>query len=201
MSTDAFSPVVFPRLGDEGAGTEHARARLRGYADGHAEGFRAAAAEAAAAHRIAEEERVARAAESARDVASALAALRAAARSLADRESALTAIAHTQILEHAVELAEAILVGELEDAERSATAAVRRALAVVDPGEIRGVRLHPGDLRVLEQLDGETPAFPLIPDDTLDRGDAVALLDHGHIDARIAGAIDRARTAVAGGRL
>lgn len=199
MSTDAFSPVVFPRLGDQGAGTEHARARLRGYADGHAEGFRAAAAEAAAAHRVAEEERAARDAESARDVASALAALRSAARSLAERESALTAIAHSQILEHAVELAETILIGELQDTARSATAAVRRALAAVDPGDIRGLRLHPDDLRVLEQLDGETPAFPLIADDTLDRGDAVASLDHGHVDARIAGAIDRARAAVAGG--
>lgn len=199
LSTDAFSPAAFPRLGGADAGAERARERLRGYADGHAEGFRAAAAEAGAVHRHAEDERQARDAASAREVATALAALEAASRSLAERERALATVAHTDILRYAVELAETLLVGELSDDDRSATAAVRRALAVVDAGEIRAVRLHPDDLLVLERLAEDTPAFVLVPDETLTRGDAVAVLAHGHLDARIGSALKRARDAVTGG--
>ncbi|WP_318387366.1 hypothetical protein, partial [Microbacterium maritypicum] len=71
MSTDAFSPVLFPRLDGRGSGEEHARAKTRGYADGHAEGFRAGRAEAEAAQRVAEEAWAAREAVEAGEVARA----------------------------------------------------------------------------------------------------------------------------------
>lgn len=194
MSTDAFSPVLFPRLDRREDGSEHARARLRGYADGHAEGYRAGLAEAASAQRVADAERAAREQESARRVEDAVSALHAAARSFGERERELTAAAQDHVLRCAIELAELILLGELTDAGASAAAAARRALEVGEPDEIREVRLHPDDLRTLE---GTIAGLLLIADDTLDRGDAVAILDHGRIDARVGSALERARRALA----
>ena len=197
MSTDAFSPVLFPRLDGREDGAEHARARMRGYAEGHAEGFRAGTAEAEEARRIAEDDRAVRDAVAARERASAAAALHAAARSLRDREHELTAAAQDEVLRCAIELAELIIAGELTDAGSAAAIAARRAFADADPADVRELRLHPDDLRTLRESGDESAAFALIPDDTLDRGDAIATLDHGHIDARIRVALERARAALA----
>lgn len=197
MSTDAFSPVLFPRLDGRESGEEHARARMRGYADGHAEGFRAGRAEAEAAQRAAEEARTAREAVETRAIESAVAALHTAARSLGDRERELTAAAEDQVLRCAIELAELIIVGELSDPGASAAAAARRAIAGADPAELREVRLHPDDLLRLRESAGDLAGIALVADDTLDRGDAVATLAHGHIDARVSHALDRARRALA----
>ena len=200
MSTDAFSPVLFPRLDGREGGEEHARARMRGYADGHAEGFRAGLAEAESAQRVAEDERMARESAAAREIASAIAALHTAARSLADREHELTTAAQEQVLRCAIELAELIIVGELSDAGASAAAAARRAVADAEPADIREVRLHPDDLRTLQESADELTAFSLVADETLSRGDAVASLAHGHIDARVGSALERARIALAEAR-
>ncbi|MFK3676404.1 FliH/SctL family protein [Microbacterium sp. NPDC090218] len=197
MSTDAFSPVLFPRLDGREDGAEHARARMRGYADGHAEGFRAGLAEAESAQRVAAAEQSAREEASARRVETAVSALHSAARSLSEREQELTSAAQEQVLRCAIELAELILLGELSDAGASAATAARRALAAADPAELREVRLHPDDLETLEGAEDELTAFALVADDTLGRGDAVAVLDHGRIDARIGSALDRARLALA----
>ncbi|MEU4016730.1 FliH/SctL family protein [Microbacterium sp. NPDC028030] len=196
MSTDAFSPVLFPRLDGRGEGAEHRRARMRGYADGHAEGFRAGTAEAASAQRIAEEERAARDAAAAHEFDAAITALHAAARSLTQRERELTSAAEEQVLRCAIELAERIVVGELSDAGASAAAAARRALASAASAEIREVRVHPADLRTIQGSDADLSAFALVADEGLDRGDAVATLAHGHIDARIGTAFERARAAL-----
>ncbi|CAN7237557.1 FliH/SctL family protein [Microbacterium maritypicum] len=197
MSTDAFSPVLFPRLDGRGSGEEHARAKTRGYADGHAEGFRAGRAEAEAAQRVAEEAWAAREAVEAGEVARAVAVLHAAARSLNERERELTTAAQDHVLRCAIELAELIVAGELSDAGASAAAAARRAVSGVDPSEIREVRLHPDDLRTLRGSAAEPAGIALIADDTLARGDAIATLPHGHIDARVARALERARRALA----
>ncbi|WP_372468681.1 FliH/SctL family protein [Microbacterium maritypicum] len=197
MSTDAFSPVLFPRLDGRADGAEHARARMRGYAEGHAEGFRAGLAEAESAQRVAAAEQAARDAAAAREVATAVSALQAAALSLGERERELTAAARDEVLRGAIELAELILVAELSDAGSSAAAAARRALAVADPADIREVRLHPDDLRTLQTAESDLTTFALVADDTLERGDAVAILAHGHIDARIGSALERARRALA----
>lgn len=196
MSTDSFSPVLFPRLDAGGGDEEYARARMRGYADGHAEGFRAGLAEAESAQRVAEDERNERERAAAHEIESAIATLHAAARSLADRERELTSAAQEQVLSCAIELAELIIAGELSDAGASAAAAARRAVADVDHSEIREVRLHPDDLRTLQASADELAAFALVSDDTLARGDAIATLDHGHIDARIGSALARARLAL-----
>ncbi|MGH3688811.1 MAG: FliH/SctL family protein [Microbacterium sp.] len=196
MSTDSFSPVLFPRLDGGGGVEEHARARMRGYADGHAEGFRAGLAEAESVQRVAEDERNERERAAAHEIESAIATLHAAARSLADRERELTSAAQEQVLSCAIELAELIIAGELSDAGASAAIAARRAVADVDHSEIREVRLHPDDLRTLQASADELAAFALVSDDTLARGDAIATLDHGHIDARIGSALARAHLAL-----
>jgi len=197
MSADAFAPAVFPRLDDGGLDAERERARRRGYAVGHAEGFRRATQAAAAA---AEEERARRTAEEAHRgdvVARAVATLETAAAALTARAAELTAASQRQLLAHAVELAEVILAGELADHAASAAASVRRALAAADTAEVREVRLSPHDLAVLDRLDGRPAAVALVADESLGRGDAVAVLDDGHIDARIGAAVERARRAVA----
>lgn len=196
MSTEAFAPVLFPRLDGHADGAEHARARMRGYAEGHAEGFRAGLAEAESAQRVAAAEQAARDAAAAREVETAVSALQAAARSLGERERELTGAAGDEVLRCAIELAELILAAELSDAGSSAAAAARRALAVTDPADIREVRLNPDDLQTLQTAESDLTAFALVADDTLERGDAVAALAHGHIDARIGSALERARRAL-----
>lgn len=198
MSTDPFAPAVFPRLIGSADGSERERARVRGYAEGHAEGFRAASAEVAETHRLADERRRAEDAVAARALDAAVAALHAAAASFAARERELTTAAESRVLEAAIELAEIILAAELTDPGASAAAAVRRALAEVDAAAIRELRVHPDDLHTLTRHDGAPMGLSLIADAELDRGDAIVVLEDGHIDARIAAGLDRARRALGG---
>ncbi|WP_431866778.1 FliH/SctL family protein [Microbacterium paraoxydans] len=197
MSTDAFAPAAFPRLGGSDHRAEQERARRRGYAEGHAAGFRAGVADAEAARREAEAAQAERERIRAEDVSAAVAALHAAARSLTARETALESAATTQVLSHAIDLAELILAAELGDAGSSAAAAARRALSATDAAAVRRLRVHPEDLRILAEEAGEgISEMALVADDTLARGDAVAELEHGLIDARVGTALARARRAV-----
>lgn len=200
MSTDAFAPAAFPRLGGTDHRAEQERARRRGYAEGHAAGFRAGIAEADAARRAAEADQAERERVRAEDVAAAIAALHAAARSLTAREAELESAATTQVLSHAIDLAELILAAELSDAATAAAAAARRALSATAAETARRLRMHPDDVRILSAEHGDGVAdLALVADDTLARGDAVAELAHGVIDARVATALDRARRALAEG--
>lgn len=196
MSTDPFAPAVFPRLIGSADGSERERARVRGYAEGHAEGFRAASAEVTETHRRAEESRRAQDAAAARELDAAVAALHAAAASFATRERELTTATESRVVDAAIELAEIILAAELTDAGASAAAAVRRALAEVDAAAMRELRVHPDDLRTLTRHDGAPNGVALIADPELERGDALVVLEDGHIDARIAAGLHRARRAL-----
>ena len=199
MSTDAFAPASFPRLHAAAAAPEREQARLRGYADGHAEGYRAALAAAAVANAEADAARAEREAESARSVDDAVRALQAAARALAERERELTGAARAQVFARAVELAEVILGAELADGDASATAALRRATAAAGASEAHEIRLNPDDLAVLDRLGAPTAGLVLVPDVTLARGDAVVAREDGLVDARIGAALERARRAVEAG--
>nr|WP_274636008.1 FliH/SctL family protein [Microbacterium bovistercoris] len=197
MSADAFAPAVFPRLHDADLEAERERARRHGFVAGHAAGFRAAAlateaeTEAARAHRAAAD------AEAARRVAEAVAMLQTAAAALTRRTRELTAATQAQVFAHAVELATVLLAGELADGETSARAAVRRALGADDAAEVRELRLHPDDLATLARLDIRPDGVVLTADADLAPGDAVAVLDEGHVDARVGAALERARRAIA----
>jgi flagellar assembly protein FliH len=83
---------------------------------------------------------------------------------------------------------------------RTARAAVARALAVTDPGDVVTVRLHPADLAQLDAatLDSVVADVAFVADASLARGDAEAELRVGQVDARLGTALDRARTALLG---
>lgn len=195
MSADTFAPALYPRLDGVDVSAERARARLQGYAEGHAEGFRAGSAKAAALQHEAERQEMLRVASAAADMEAALAALQAAVHSLGDRESELVAAGHEQVLRLAVDLAQLIIMGDLSDAGASAATAARRALAETEAREIREVRLHPDDWHTLQSSPQNLIGLALVADDSLDRGDAITVLEHGYIDARIASAFERAHRA------
>lgn len=198
MSTDTFAHAVYPRLRDVDGDAERRRAQQRGYADGHAEGFRVAAAEAAVAAARARAEREAADAAAQRALASALGALESAAATLSARVAELAQADEQTISARAVELAETILGEALADREFAATAALRRGLAAGDGAQPIEVRLSVADARVV----GDHPAAPagvsVTGDDELAAGDAVVVLPDGMVDARIGAALQRARRAVDG---
>jgi flagellar assembly protein FliH len=111
----------------------------------------------------------------------------------------------------ALELAAAVLGTELSDAATAARAALRR-LREQDPArEVHTVRLHPRDLAAVrtalaapgagagDPLGGlpDLTGVDLVADPTLAPGDAVGEFPEGYLDARIDGALDRARAALA----
>lgn len=195
-----FTAAVFPRIAGRSAELEREfeAARVRGYAAGYAEGMRAAAEAAALLReeidRDREEERVA----AQQRIAHAVDALEAAAGSLAEHERRLAATGQLTLESLAIELAEAVIGRELAAVDDSARAAVARILAVVDPADIRRLRLHPADLDAVTALGAAPEGLVLSPDAGLARGDAVADIADGSVDARIGAALDRARAALEG---
>ncbi|MFB7250949.1 FliH/SctL family protein [Microbacterium sp. NPDC056234] len=193
MSTDAFAESVFPRLLGQGSEREREQARLRGYAAGHAEGFRiATVAVEEAARRRASEQSV-QAAEAEAALGRAVAAVDLAAARFVARIDEMAALDEQRILEHAVELAELIIAGELTDAGRAATVALHRAMSAVGDPEVLEIRLHPADVAVLETSGLQPSGIPVRADDELSPGDAVLAVPDGVIDARVGGAFDRVR--------
>ncbi|MDT0156370.1 FliH/SctL family protein [Microbacterium sp. ARD32] len=195
MSTDAFAPAVYPRLrgADAVAADERRLARQRGYADGHAEGFRVAMAEAAEAAARADAERVDADATARREVASAVSALDAAVAALHARAEELTRLDEQRISARAIELAETILAEALADRDLSASTALRRALAAGGADPVAEVRMSADDVRTLQRSDAAPAHVRVVADESLVAGDAIAVLQHGYVDARIGQALDRAR--------
>ncbi|MFC7788670.1 FliH/SctL family protein [Microbacterium sp. MAHUQ-60] len=196
MSTDAFAPAVYPRLRGADAEGERRLARQRGYADGHAEGFRAASRETAAVAARAEAERAEAHSASQRELASAASSLRAAAAALQARAEELTRMDEPRISARALELAETILGEALADRALSAESALRRALVTAADDPVSEVRMSIEDLRTLQRNDAVPPHVRVVADETLAAGDAIAMLPHGYVDARIGQALDRARRAL-----
>ncbi|MEV7631610.1 FliH/SctL family protein [Microbacterium sp. NPDC089318] len=198
MSTEAFARAVFPRLRDLDDDAERRRAQQRGYADGHAEGFRVAAAEAAGAAASAHAERAAADAAAQRALASALGALDSAAAALTARVAELAQTDEQTISTRAVELAETILGEVLADREFAATVALRRGLAASDGAQPIEVRLSAADARIVSEHPAAPAGLSIAGDDALSAGDAVVVLPDGMVDARIDAALQRARRALDG---
>lgn len=184
------------------------RARVAGYAAGFAAGSRAAAAATETLHqRLVAEARAAEAARTA-EHAAAVAVLNRAAQGAAARVLPVLDDARGLLYTGAVELARAVLGSELADSERSARAALARALAVPHDVQVQTVRLHPADLaavRAAESARGtqDLPSLDgvvLVADPSLSRGDAVSTFEGGFFDARIevafARAVEALRTSV-----
>jgi flagellar assembly protein FliH len=195
MSTD-FAPLVFPSLVTDATSETVERARVQGHAAGYAAGRREAA-EILAADRAAQEEAAAQLLDvEVRRLRAAAAALTAAAGGLHARTRVALASGDEELLGAAVALATALVGHELADGEGSALAAVRRALAAADPAPVVAIRLAPEDLEVVAGATDVT--VPLEADPGLERGDAVAVLAEGLVDARITTALERVRALAAG---
>lgn len=192
MSTELFAPTVYPRLRDADAEAERRLARRRGYAEGHAEGFRVAAMAASEAAARADTERTEAQAAARRELASAVAALERATAELETRAEELVRLDEQRISARAIELAETILGEALADRDLSASSALRRALAAGDGDPISEVRMSTADLRTL-QRDAVPAHVRVIADESLAPGDAITMLQHGFVDARIGHALERAR--------
>jgi flagellar assembly protein FliH len=177
-------------------------ARTAGYAEGWAQGQRAAALEAAEA---AERARAAERAHDQRRGAALAQAVNALGRAVTGLESQLMPTLHElqeAVLAHAFELAEAIVGRALDDPAGRGADALRRAMnAAPERGEVV-VSLHPDDHRGL--VGGGTDAeysyegrrVHLRPDPALRPGDAVAETGTTTVDASIAAAVARARAAL-----
>ena len=177
-------------------------ARTTGYAEGWAQGRRAAALEAEAA---AERARAVEQAHDQRRAAALASAVNALGRAVTNLETQLMPTLHElqeAVLGHAFELAEAIIGRALDDSEGRAAAALRRAMnAAPDQGDIV-VSLHPDDFRNLvgtatdADYNYEGRPVHLRPDPALHPGDAVAETGTTTVDASIATAVARARAAL-----
>jgi flagellar assembly protein FliH len=184
------------RLGDVYA-AELARLRQQahaeGYAAGHAEGLEAAAAvvagmERAAAARLAEAQ-----ARWDRRLASATAALGAAAAAL---ENAVLPVAddiRDSLVGAALTLVEDLLGRELALADSPALDAVRRALTLCPADAPVVLRLHPDDLAELPDgaLAGLPDSVTVVPDASIERAGAVAETGPRRIDAQLGAALER----------
>jgi flagellar assembly protein FliH len=197
MSIEAtFSRVSFPSLRGTTASDDDRRSRASGHSAGYAAGLRAAADEMAAQAAQHEAALAQALADGQARIHEALSVLNAASQALARRTVPVVAEAQDAIAATAVELAEAIIGRELSHEETSASSALHRALADVEPDLVRQVRLNPEDLAVLERQGALAAGITFVADATLGRGDAISEFEDGYLDARIATALARARSAL-----
>ena len=190
------------RLGDVYA-AELARLRQQahaeGYAAGHAEGLEAAAGAVARVER----EAAARLAEAQarwdRRLASATAALSAAATALEDAALPVADDIRDSLMTTALTLVEDLLGRELALADSPALDAVRRALALCPADAPVVLRLHPDDLA--EVPDGALDELPgtvtVVADPRIERAGAVAETGPRRIDAQLGAALERVQAVLA----
>lgn len=200
MSTDAsFAKLAYPVLRDDSLQRAEDRARVRGHAAGHAAGLRAAELEATALRAQLQAEFDRRVAERLAEVSAAAAALSRAAASLNARTAPVLAEADATLAAAAVELAEALLGSAQADATAFARTTLDRALSAADTEVVQRVRMNPDDLAAVAGTLPEAGDIEFVADPALARGDAIAELQHGLLDARLTTAVARARAALLGG--
>jgi flagellar assembly protein FliH len=200
LSTEAaFAPFAYPVLRDDSLERAEERARVRGHAAGHAAGLRAAELEATAMRTALQAEFDRRLDERMAEVSAAAAALARAAQELNTRTAPVLAEADSTLSAAALALTETLLGSAERDAAPFARAALDRALAAADTDVVQRVRLNPDDLALIAHAVPAVDGVELVADPALGRGDAIAELQHGLLDARLASALDRARTALLGG--
>src|SRR6476661_10963399 len=169
------------------------RAHAEGYAAGHAEGMKAAAEVVAEAERAAEARLADVQARWERRVASAVAALGAAATRFDESAVPVADDIRDTIIGTVLTLLEDLLGRELALAQSPVLDAVRRALTFVPADSPAVVRVHPDDL-------GEIPAEALaelpdtvrvVADPDVERAGAVAETGPRRIDAQLMAALER----------
>jgi flagellar assembly protein FliH len=177
-------------------------ARTAGYAEGWAQGQRAAALAAEAA---ADRARAMELAHDQRRAAALAQSVNALGRAVTNLETQLMPTMQElqeAVLAHAFELAEAIIGRTIADPDGRGVDALRRAMnAAPDQGAVV-VNLHPDDYRNLVGTATDADynyggrSVHLRPDPALRPGDAVAETGTTTVDASIAAAVDRAREAL-----
>lgn len=115
------------------------------------------------------------------------------------RQDAMSA-AQLQAVHLAVELAEAVVRRELALGRQPAIEALQRALSLVPTGEDLLVRLHPGDVIDVAELQAMVPErqVRVVADESVEPGGCVVDAGPCHVDAQIGPALDRARAVLAG---
>ncbi|MBN9239745.1 MAG: hypothetical protein BGO97_08600 [Micrococcales bacterium 70-64] len=194
----AFAPLSFPALPGQADSAAVERESIRGHAAGYAAGRRQADAEIAELRESlrAEAAHVRSAARA--EIQAALDALDRAAAEFRSRQIPALLSVDASIAAAALELAETIVGRELATGEGSARAALERAsLEPIPAGST--VRLNPQDIAVIVADGAPSAGLELVPDFSLERGDAVVDLAHGTLDARVSASLQRARTALAEG--
>jgi flagellar assembly protein FliH len=199
-SEHAFTPLVVPRVGQKptDARADADRARVRGYADGFAEGRRIALEEARAAQ-MDERVRMQALRQAYLDQReSALTALRGAQSSMDRRVDELAASAVDRIEELALALAETIVGVEMSDPARSAAHAVRRALDEMPADRWTRISFSERDAAALREDDGALASLgriEMVASPSVDPGGAVVEIEDGAVDTRISHAFSRASAA------
>jgi flagellar assembly protein FliH len=175
-------------------------ARTAGYAEGWAQGQRAARVAAQAAQDQAAAARRAEQVEHGMVVRRAVDALVCAADDLASRTAPAISQIEDLVLRTAVDLAEVLIGHELTTGADRDEHALRRAMSAAPGAGPVTVRLHPDDYRTLHRhaseravADDEDRRVVLVPDVDLRPGDAVAETGSSTVDATLEAAVARVR--------
>lgn len=199
MSSElAFRALTLPTLRNPGAEQIEAQARTRGHAAGYAAGLRDAQRELREQRAALDAEQAEMIREGCAAIERSLEVLAAAVRAADARILPVLADAEQVLAVSAMELAEAVVGHELSTGDLSARSALARALAAVPPTRLTSIRLNPDDLAALDLESRDRAAVSLVADAALKRGDAIATVPDGIVDARIGTALGRARAALLG---
>ena len=147
-----------------------------GFADGIADGRRAALAEATEAHAITQQ------------------TLAKLVDQLTQQNSQTAQELSRAVVERAIDIASMIIGRELAVAENPGADALARCLAIAPNVTDMVAHVHPEDLALLDAgsyASATGHEFTLVADDRLERGDAVVMTDQTIIDARLATAFER----------
>jgi flagellar assembly protein FliH len=198
--TDTFTPLVPPTVRTEAFRQAEEEARSRGYATGYAEGARRAEAELANRRAELEADFAAETRHQQARVDAQVRVLAAATAAADERLAPVLAEADNALAAAALDLAEAVLGAELSDSDTSARAILARVIDGVPADTLTTVRVSPDELPLIQTAAADLPGITFVADGTLSRGDAVAALPDGYLDARIGTAVSRARAALRGSR-
>jgi flagellar assembly protein FliH len=196
LTSPSFTAIAFPAVRNRPDTEAEGQAQARGYAAGYARGAREAERELAERRARLDAEAAVAAEHAEAVLRRRIGAVDAMLRALEARLEPVVESAQHSLAVSAFELAEAILGTELGDDETSAKAVVARVLSGVDATQATTVRVSPAELPLLTNLFGGHESISLVADHSLVRGDAVAELPNGFLDARITTALSRARCAL-----
>ncbi|MDQ1582079.1 MAG: flagellar assembly protein FliH [Microbacteriaceae bacterium] len=131
-------------------------------------------------------------------LARAVAALASAVSQLNARLEPVIDEVDAVLVEASLELAESVLQREVQGGHVTAADTLRRALVLVPDDQTVTVRLNPADLETLGDVGISNVV--LSADAAISPGDALTMLPHGWLDARLFAALERASGVLTGAR-